>query len=291
MGLGFGGLQTNQRREPPGAPFTTGSAVNGTSIDASGRVVLGNDVGDPLAPAELTSDREVVTGDLTSAGPLNVIFTDNFNGNTIKIDGNRIELEDLQGNAPAFINLLTSSGIGFAQLALSSAATNAWSLLRNAGSSHVTVNAAAVDVMSWATTGTRTVQVGAPLVADNSAALQVTGTITYRDFTTGIGAGATNIDRDADSGKLFFNSAAAVLALPNLAGANDRTGFRLAAACNNAAGITFQFAAGQTCRFGSLVTSSGGTLSSTDVGAYAEIVNLQGGSFFTKYFVGAWAIT
>ncbi len=65
MGLGMGGLQTNQRREPSGSPFTTASAVNGTSIDTSGRIVLGNVVGNALTPAILLNNREIVSGGFT----------------------------------------------------------------------------------------------------------------------------------------------------------------------------------------------------------------------------------
>jgi hypothetical protein len=57
MGLGASALVTSQKREPSGAPFTAGSAVNGTSIDALGRVVLGNDIGALLAV--LVSNRAI----------------------------------------------------------------------------------------------------------------------------------------------------------------------------------------------------------------------------------------
>jgi hypothetical protein len=54
---------TPHRRAVPasGAPFTSGSAINGTSINAAGKVVLGNDINDLAAPAEFVSNREIRT--------------------------------------------------------------------------------------------------------------------------------------------------------------------------------------------------------------------------------------
>lgn len=59
MGIGAISIQTSQKRES-GAPFVSGSADNGLSVDSvTGRIVLGNGVGDPAAPAALLSNREI----------------------------------------------------------------------------------------------------------------------------------------------------------------------------------------------------------------------------------------
>lgn len=56
-------LQTSQKRDPSGAPFATGSAFNGLSVDtATGKIVLGQDFGDPALPAQLVSPREIPFG-------------------------------------------------------------------------------------------------------------------------------------------------------------------------------------------------------------------------------------
>src|SRR5712664_2508883 len=76
MGIGIAGVVTTQKREITG-PFPVGVAVNGTSIDAPGRVVLGNDVGDPLNPAILLNNREINMGfDPNTGQPFSVAFND-----------------------------------------------------------------------------------------------------------------------------------------------------------------------------------------------------------------------
>jgi hypothetical protein len=139
-------------------------------------------------------------------------------------------------------------------------------------------------------TATGNTQIGPTLVATNTAALQVTGTLTNRRFISGKGAGAYNVDRDLDSSKNFINSAAATFNLPNMAGANDRPGFIFRLCIKNIGGSTIQTFAGQSILFGSLSTSVGGTLSSTDVGAYAVLV-WDSSNWTTETFNGVWALT
>jgi hypothetical protein len=64
MGLGAPSIATNQKREVvSGPPFSVASADNGLSVDTTnGKIVLGNDFGDPLQPALLVSDREIPYG-------------------------------------------------------------------------------------------------------------------------------------------------------------------------------------------------------------------------------------
>jgi len=52
-------LNTSQRNIPSGFPFTSGSARNGLSVDATGRIVLGQDVGAVGNPAVLLNAREI----------------------------------------------------------------------------------------------------------------------------------------------------------------------------------------------------------------------------------------
>jgi hypothetical protein len=59
MGIGIVAIQTTQKKEPAGAPFTSASAHEGTSIDAAGKVILGQIVGAVGDPALLDRNAEV----------------------------------------------------------------------------------------------------------------------------------------------------------------------------------------------------------------------------------------
>jgi hypothetical protein len=290
MGIGVIALQTSQKREQSGPPFVTGSANNGLSVDAvSGKIVLGNDTGDPLAPAALLSDREILTEDVALnnfAVLLNAIQTSVLT----RLSGSIIEMIGTNG-ALARIRIQTDAA-GLSLLDIRNV-NDMFTLDAGNNPGTITFSAGQIVASPWlqVDTATRAAQIGSTLVASNTATLQVTGTLTNRLFISGIGAGTTNVDRDLDSGKLFFNSAAANLALPNMAGANTRTGFILRANCAAVAGITITASAGQTIRFGSLATSSGGTLSSTDVGAYAVITLINSATWVTETFNGAWVLT
>lgn len=53
-------LGTFQKKEPNGPPFPATSAYNGLSVETlTGKIVLGNDVGDPAQPAQLVSSRQI----------------------------------------------------------------------------------------------------------------------------------------------------------------------------------------------------------------------------------------
>lgn len=72
------GLNTHQKKEQSGAPFAAGAANNGVSVDAAtGKIVLGNNSGDALMPAELISDREIPFG----FGSKSIFFFNNAGGN------------------------------------------------------------------------------------------------------------------------------------------------------------------------------------------------------------------
>lgn len=106
--IGNGSIGVSQKRQS-GSPFIAGSAHNGTSIDAAGKVVLGQDVGAVGNPGGLLNDREI---------PLlgKVI---NFKGNNIQFD-----IEDVGGsvhirNTPLnyfFINAPTGDLYGMGDL-------------------------------------------------------------------------------------------------------------------------------------------------------------------------------
>lgn len=309
MGLGVVSLGTFQKREQAGPPFVAGSADNGLSVSPAGTIVLGNDVGEAGSPAALFSDREIITEDALFnlfsliLNSIQTGITTTLNGQSIQVTGGNNTIPDIQVNTGdnGSASFLAVGGDG-AQALLSAIAGAFGSATLNlqtdadriqitpSGFGHIIFRVGALDVWQI-NTATFFTQIGPTLVADNGATLQVTGTLTRRLFTQSQGAGTYNVDRDLDSDKLFRNSAAANLALPNMAAANARPGFVLRATCFNVAGITITAFVGQTIRFGSLATSAGGTLSSTDVGAYVKIVNIDSNTWVTETFNGAWVLT
>lgn len=77
MGLGAPALNTNQKKEPSGAPFGPGSGRNGLSVDAGGFLVLGNNIGAALAV--LLSNREIPSAgfDIRMSGTGNLVLGSN----------------------------------------------------------------------------------------------------------------------------------------------------------------------------------------------------------------------
>lgn len=109
MGIGVISLVTSQKREQSGPPFTTASAHNGTSIDTAGKIVLGNDVGDVTAPAQLLNDREIVTEDVLF-NLFGLIFNSIFTGITTKLTGQTIEMLGAANTSP-LIQMTTSGAV------------------------------------------------------------------------------------------------------------------------------------------------------------------------------------
>jgi hypothetical protein len=285
MGIGVISLQTSQKREQSGPPFVAGSANNGLSVDAtSGKIVLGNDSLGVAGLAALLSDREIDTG--AFAILLNAIAT----SVVTRLSGSVVQLTGTNG-AIATIGIQTDAG-GTSVLDIRNI-TDIITINAGITAGTITFQVGQLFPASWlqVSTTTRTAQVGATLIASNGATWQVTGTLTHRRFLQSQGAGTYNVDRDLDSGKIFRNSAASNFAFPNMTAANFRSGFTAGFNCNNAAGLTITAATGQTIRFGSLATSSGGTLVSTDVGAFCQLTLLDSATWFAETFNGAWALT
>jgi hypothetical protein len=70
------GLTSSPHKRPNGPPFVPTSADNGLSVDTvSGKIVLGNDIGDPGKPAQLLNPREI------PMPPGTVILFNDGNGN------------------------------------------------------------------------------------------------------------------------------------------------------------------------------------------------------------------
>lgn len=289
MGIGAIALQTSQKKEQSGPPFTSDSANNGLSVDTtSGKIVLGNDVADPLAPARLLSNREIdVDG---TSGPFSINVANSVNGALTTCNAESLLVGESLGLGliqPTIGVLSAGAGaILFAQQGV-----NKFKVQTNTVDVTVTSSFLNIVVMRLQQSNPYTVHFNAATSnAYNGATVQISGTTTFRRFSQSTNVNVS-IDRDLDSGKLWRNSAAVNLTLPNMAAANARPGFILRAWCNNAAGLTITASAGQIIRFGSLATSSGGTLNSIDVGACVTIVNIDSATWITENFCGAWTLT
>ncbi len=294
------GLGTNQKKEPiAGPPFVAAAANNGLSIDTvSGKIVLGNNVGQAGNPAILLNNREIFTSKAAPGptGPFNIQLTDNRRNALTTMNGNTIAIVSSGAFQGAAINV-TSAGAATAGIALQSAGGNCTLAVGNNadifrispdGGGHIQFLIGGTFTNIWSiNTATFNTQVGNPTGADNGATFQITGTCTYRYFTVGV-TGAVAVDRDLDSGKMFFNSGATTLNLPNMAGANFRPGFCVLATVDNAAGIVFQMGAGQTLRFGAAASTVAGTLTSVTVGSTVRIVLIASGTWVTESFTGVW---
>lgn len=290
MGIGGVSIVTSQKREQAaGPPFNVAAANNGDSVDTvTGKIVLGNDVGQAGSPAQLLSNREIITGDALT-GPFTLLLNDQQNLATSNIGSGLLTLDETGGNINATMNIKSSSGIGAAILDLFNVTNNTDFAIVNNGGNAVQFVTGGLNVSSYSTLAPNTVQIGAPLVAFNSAALQVTGGLTYRRFIQS--PGNITINRDLDSGKLFFNTAVTTLTTPNVVGANFRAGLNFDVAITNAAGITVQLTAPQVALFGNTATSAGGTLSSVTVGSTLRLTLINQTTWVTNYFTGVWVLT
>ncbi len=288
MGIGLIAIQTSQKKEQSGPPFTSDSADNGLSVDStSGHIVLGNDVADPLAPAILLSNREIATQDAVGTNLFSISLNDLFNAINTALNGSNITIADAAGISQLVADV-NPGGLTAARLFIQSN-TVKWKVQSSTTDVTITSGSANIGVMRFQNVSPFGVHFHAATGnAYNSATVQISGTTTFRRFTQSTGVNVS-IDRDLDSGKLWRNSAAVNLTLPNMAGANSRPGFILRACCNNVAGLTIT-ATALAIRFGSLITSVGGTLNSIDVGACVTIV-YDGTQWITESFCGAWTLT
>lgn len=323
MGIGIVSLQTSQKREQAGPPFASDSADNGLSVDSvTGRIVLGNDVGDPAAPAALLSNREILTDDgitqfsLQLNSPTNLVTT-TLEGVRVLVSGqaNTAPSVEVVGGDTSTPQVLVQGAVGGApEIRVIAGAGGSGNLTLQAGAGGSTTFTSRVsgDIFTFTNNGTDDfefswsnfaigvtgmrfygatiqIQVGPTLQTKNAADFQISGTTTYRRTVESNGGPTYNIDRNLDSGKLFRNSGAVNFVLPNMAGANSRPGFVFRCRVFNAAGVTIT-AVGIAINFGSLVTGATGTLFSTDVGACITITYDVDG-WVTESFVGAWGLT
>lgn len=313
---------------PAVPPFPANAADNGLSVDpVTGRIVLGNDVGDATEPARLLNNREIVTDDIIGNfyalifNSINYGINTALNGQDITITGTNatfpfmlIQAGDnslvtdtaLSGDfgqsqsiiqsgdfSQAGVDVVTgNTGFSYVHISSTDFDNQFWVKADGQGFINFAVNGAGgLDFMRTDVNTLNTQFANNNMQLFNGATLQVTGTLTHQTETTGF-TGARNVDRDVDSSRLFYNNGAAgTLTLPNMVGANFREGFNMRFACNHASGITIQASAGQTILIGTSATSVAGTLSSTNVGSYGRITLIDSTTWVVEYITGSWTIT
>lgn len=313
---------------PAVPPFPANAADNGLSVDGvSGRIVLGNDVGDAAEPARLLNAREIVTDDAIgnfyalNLNSVNYGINTALDGQSISVIGanNTIPFITTQAGLNGFaVNSIITSDTAQSQLTIDSgdfSQAGVDVVTGSTGFSYLHISSTDFDNQFWVKADgqgfinfgvngaggldfmrtdvlTLNTQFGNNnMQAFNGATVQVTGTLTHQTEVTGF-TGARNVDRDIDSARFFYNNGAAgTLTLPNMVGANFREGFNMRFGCNHASGITIQASAGQTVRMGTSATSVAGTISSTNVGSYGRIILLDSTNWFVEYFTGSWTLT
>ncbi len=330
MGIGLVAISTNQKVDQPvqpGPPFAATSANNGLSVDpVSGKIVLGNDVADPAAPAGLLSNREILMDDaffnmfqiiLNAIQSTGVITT--FTGDTVALSGPAgtlpvvsvtttgagspsVQVVGAGASNPTILNQAAGAGIcritniagaGGIALFTNRVANEIFQIDTGGAVGAIRFGASNISVPIFffqVETATLNTQIGPTLRPGNGAQLQVSGSLTNQRLVVGKGAGAYNVDRDTDSGTDFTNSGAAVFNVPNMAGALNRQGFILRLLIKNAAGSTIQLFAGQVGLFGAAATSAGGTYSSVTVGSSIVLV-WDAANWVTESFTGVWVLT
>lgn len=316
MGLGATALITNPKKEiagPPSPPFDPSSANNGLSVDpVSGAIVLGNDFGNVSAPAQLLSFREIQMDD-GAANSYGIFLNSLVNAAITFLSGYSLEILGQDGTTPSIavgagngsnaeIEIQTGTGsaadivvqAASGRAALAIACDNDSLELLVDGSGQILFGVSnfgiPITMMSF-DTGAFTMQLGATQVAPNGANVQIAGTLNRRYLNLSRGAGLYLVDRDTDSDRVLFNTAAATFELPNMVGSNDRPGFIFRALVQNAAGVTVQAGAGQVIRFGTLASSSGGTVASVSVGSCVTLIWNGVGGWVAESFTGVWNFT
>lgn len=329
MSIGVISLSTNAKKDPSGAPFTSGSAHNGTSIDTAGKVVLGNDVGDPAAPAALESNREILMYDAALSQFQIILNAIQTVGVQTLLQGGIIQIDPQDASTGQLLVGGSHLGTTADILALTNDFGTSTITARNTVDGNATVqavidqtglgNIAALGVRSGnidrlevqasgngvisfragqfllQTMAINTATLCTRIQSDtsspfNGATLQVSGTHTYRKFPQSQN-GVLTLDRDQDSAKVLRNSGALTINFPNFVGANFRDGFFVDVLVTDAAGITINAGAGRKIFFGDLATSVNGTLSATNVGSCVRIYVVDSTNFYATFFIGAWSLT
>lgn len=283
MGIGAISISTSQKKDPAGAPFVAGSARNGTSIDSTGRVVLGNDV--------LANDAVLLSNRWVPMAGFNIAFVDVAFTIFTEIAADQIRiatatsLTEIKNDAFALNRL--APGDGRAVVVLGDG--NDIATFGMDGNGVFTWNGAlagqygAVDMLNgrW--------QIGFnPGGIFNGAQAEVVGSLTF-DYFANIAGGVQALSEINDKGKLFTDDGgAAIFTLPGAAVAINGLHFKFCV--SSGAGITVQADAATPINVGGAVGTVGGTVSASAAGSYIELVYVSG-VWVAASVTGAWTLT
>lgn len=323
MGIAIVGIGTNQKKEQAGAPFAPTSAHDGTSIDGSGKIALGNTPGDLAAPAALLDDREIQTNDslgtifgLTLADNFNLIKT-TLNGDSVVVQGQDSTTPSLtiSGGRLSTASLsVTTGNLGIATLTVAAPQGNATISAQSSGGGRadLEVNSSPdkltirslgngfidfilQNVLPFLRVNTSTINSqftgGGSGAAANGATVQITGTITKRLKTDDRSPGGYTLNINNDNSKVFSNqNGASNLILPNMVGSNFREGFYFDVNVTTAAGISIDASVQLVrIRFGG-GSSVGGNISSVTVGSFLRIMVVDSSTWVVCFFTGTWVL-
>jgi hypothetical protein len=247
QGVYYRGVQTV-------SPAGSGNATNGLSVDpVSGDYVLGNNTSQAGAPAQLLSDREIIT---------------NNNRLTLK-DTTGVTCRMLIGNTAAF-NISLTSSVAQINYGLNQGILPLIFLRQSDGA----------------------INIGQDGAAFNNAQLQISGTMTSRLLIRSQSSGSMNLDRTVDSGKVLTNSNATgqlTINLPSIV-ASNYAGFHcyIVVDKNNGIRVTSPDA---TINVSGQIAAAGAFVTSALVGSVLHLVCIAGGTHWHAMSVtGSWII-
>lgn len=247
QGVFYNGVQSS-------SPAGSGDASNGLSVDpVSGDYVLGNGVNEAGAPAQLLSNREIIT-----------------NNNFIRLkDTTQVQTQMIIGNTAAFNVTLTSSvaqiNYGFNQ---------------------------GILPLIFIRQSDGAINIAQDSSAFNGAQLQVSGTMTSRLAIRSGTSGTMSVDRTVDSGKIITNSNATGLltvSLPSIVASNF-SGFHCYVVVDKNNGIRIS-SPDATINVSGQIAAAGAFVTSTTVGSVLHLVCIAGGTHWHAMSVtGSWTL-
>lgn len=272
MSRGIPSLNTSPKSEPGGAPFNPNDAENGLSVDSvSGKIVLGNDSGDPLQPAQLLSDR------------------------VIQRNGRRLQFPDSSFNS--FFELFGTGFDGFSDTVCHMTVNNTITLravsIFSDGPNGVHGVEASNGRLEWFNSGgcaltpvTSPADPGANnlLIGYNNVDIQ--GTLRNDRFVSAHAASPVAVSSTNDKNKVFTNQGATGAVTFNLPSA--AAGLSFTFIVQDADGIVINAAAGDTVRIDTLVTAPGGSVTSTVIGSSVTLVAINTTEWVAIAALGTW---
>jgi len=275
-----------QQQSPAAGTITGGeNGVSRSTTDLT-KLVLGNNVGDVLAPAQFLNDREIRTANFA----LN--FVNVGMSMSTRITGTGLRVEAL-GAPLTFTDIVSGrisikSNIDIFYRGEDFTTGTLGDFYTNGVGCGLRANSVPRSVFLFAATGNLKVGASPTLVAeDNAAKLQVDGSATYQRFISAQTV-AYNVSATEDNNKVFTNQGAGASVAFSLPGA--AAGRTYVFAVQDVDGLSIIAAAGDTIRFGVNVTAAGGTVSSITIGSTVRLTALNTTEWFAEYFEGLWTV-